>query len=400
MLKNAFIKKATQSLFYFTACALLIACGENKLESNTPTNEDDSPRSPSFSGTYSGSVNIDLSAEPQIQRDSLAGTTQIILQFVPRSADNTPLSPEEVKVSLLINGEEIDRESMIESSSEQLAFNVNLGLVLDASSSMTYPTEEPAFTAMLEAAKNSIQTGAQIWAEQEGDFSFHTTWFNNYILSSINDENNIWTAESIQGIPFPRKRLDFTRLYAASDYAIERMSENVNEPLSDVKDQNIILIFSDGDDNKSSHDDSEVQPKYLTTEDGDDYVQLGREGISLNTLVENINNQENISVHVIGMGDQLNTTALEAIAEAGGGFYLPNPDASDLEKPFQRVIQEFTTLQTHGVITPIPAGNEYTFTLRVENATGRDSVDCSFQIRIEAESAEIVKEDNAQTCAP
>lgn len=401
MQKKSFIKTTTTALFGLLASTLLIACGENKLESRDPNVTDES-RTPSFSGTYAGSVNIDLSAEPEITRDISAGTTEIILQFVPRNADNTPLSPEQVKVTLLINGNKIGSESLIDSRSEQLAFNVNLGLVLDASSSMAYPLDEPAFTAMLDAAKTSIETGVELWAEQEGEFSFHTTWFNNSILSSVNSESNNWIAESILDIPHPRRQLDFTRLYAASDYAIEKMAENVTEIQSNVRDQNLILIFSDGVDNKSHFNDADVPAKHLKINNNDEYVQLGWEDTSLEELIENIKSHDNVSVHVIGMGDELdiNASALQSIADAGNGEYLPNPDAADLEKPFQRVIQEFTTLQTFGVITPVPAGHDYTFTLRVENATGGDSVDCSFQIRIEEESAVIVKEENEETCAP
>ena len=53
---------------------------------------------------------------------------------------------------------------------------------------------------------------------------------------------------------------------------------------------------------------------------------------------------------------------------------------AEIEKPFQRVIQEFTTLQTHGANIPLKSG-EYKFTLRVENAAGSDAAEHSFRFK-------------------
>ncbi|HFE38990.1 MAG TPA: VWA domain-containing protein [Gammaproteobacteria bacterium] len=398
---NAYPQNVLRILGCIIFFAFLGACGDNKLEtpSNEPGSENNEPQPPSTKGTYAGNVVIDLRTKPELNRDPLAETTEIILQFVPRNSDNFPLSPEQVIVSMRINDEAIDPESIIESSSEQLAFNVNLGLVLDASSSMALPPEDPPFPAMLEAAKNSVEKGFEIWAEQEGEFSFHTTWFNNAIFSSVDTADQQWAADDIMDIPLPRRSGQFTRLYAAVDYAVEKMAENASDPLSEVRDQNIILVFSDGKDNHSSKDDADAPVQQLFTKNDAEYQQLGREKTTLETLLEDIDTQENISVHVIGMGDKISVDNLKSIAEAGNGLYLQNPDASDLDKPFQRVIQEFTTLQTQGIVTPKPVG-EYKFTLRVENALGKEAAECSFQFKIEAESAALINTDGENICTP
>ncbi len=379
--------KNTLRIFFIVIIApILASCGNKIQNGNEPTGNTDNPNKPTFSDTYSGDIVIDLKSGPEISLNA-SSITEIILQFIPRTTESLPLSPKQVEVSMLIDDKKVDLESIISSSSEQLAFNVNFELVLDASYSMVVSHESEAFTPMLESAKNSVQKGIDIWAEQEGRFSFHTTWFNNDILSSLNTLDRQWTANDITDIPLPRSG-DFTRLFAAADFAIE----NMNTPGNDLgqRDQNILLIFSDGEDNLSNvNDNGDLPTSTFTTVNGAEYTKHGRNLTTLDDLLETIDEQENLSVHVIGMGSEINVDDLQSIANAGNGLYLQNPDASDIEKPFQRVIQEFTTVQTHGIKIPKPAG-EYKFTLRVKNVINQNAAEYSFQFRTGNGSAEII----------
>ena len=372
-------------LFSLLFVISFISCGGNKLDSE----DHNISQSPNGEGTYAGKVKIDLTAQPEIELDPNSETTKIILQFIPRNAENFPLTPEQVKVTLLLDDKKIDDEAHIENSSEQLAFNINFGLVLDASYSMLVSHgDEEAFTPMLQSAKNSVQKGIDIWSDQEGTFSFHTTWFNSAIYSSLDNATQQWRAEDLLSIPRPKSGA-FTRLYSATDYAIEKMAESITENEQGPRDQNIILVFSDGEDNYSWHNDQDIPTTTDSTSNDADFVKLGYADTNLEDLVTTINNQDNLSVHVISLGTNINASNLQTIATAGKGLYLENPDARDLEKPFQQVIQEFTTLQSHGAIMPLQAG-EYKFTLRVENALGRDAVEYSFLFKTGEGTAEII----------
>ena len=393
MQKNGLTRNVFYVLFCLLVSILLIACGGNKLGSDDPTETEPKVSSaPSTTGIYSDKVLIDLTAEPEISIDPEFETTEVILQFIPRNEGNFPLTPEQVKVSLLLDDEEIDPEGHIRSSSQQLAFNVNFGLVLDSSYSMLVSHgDNEAFTPMLESAQNSVQKGIDIWSEQEGKFSFHTTWFNTAIYSSINTSIQQWAAEDITFIPQPQSG-GFTRLFAATEYAIERMNEATADEELGPRDQNILLVFSDGQDNFSHYEkDKDDEPLRLTTENDAEYEKIGHAATDLTGLVETIGSQENLSIHVIGLGEKINVDDLQTIATAGNGLYLQNPGVEDIEKPFQRVIQEFTTLQTHGANIPLKAG-EYKFTLRVENAAGSDFAEYSFRFKNEDGNVEIIPE--------
>jgi len=388
----------TRNFFYVLFCLLvstfLIACGGSKLDNDSNDNPTDSKVStaPSTTGIYSDKVFIDLTAEPEVNVDPTFETTEVILQFIPRNESDFPLTPEQVKVSLFLDDQEIDPEGKIQSSSQQLAFNVNFGLVLDSSYSMLVSHgDNEAFTPMLESAQNSVQKGIDIWSEQEGKFSFHTTWFNTSIYSSVNTSIQQWTAEDITFIPQPQSG-DFTRLFSATEYAIERMKEAIADEELGPRDQNILLVFSDGQDNFSHYEkDKDNDSIRLTTENDAEYEKIGHAATELTDLVETIGAQDNLSVHVIGLGEKINIDDLQAIATAGNGLYLQNPGVEEIEKPFQRVIQEFTTLQTHGANIPLKAG-EYKFTLRVENAAGSDAAEYSFRFKTGDGSAEIIPE--------
>jgi len=391
MRKNVVATKSFLGFFFLIVTLLLSACGGGRLEGDEViVNTEPEPELKEFtSGVYSGKVKIDITADPEL-RVTNKQSTEIILQFIPRNKDNLPLSSEHVKVTMLVDDSQITDESHIESSEEQLAFNVNFGLVLDSSYSMLVSHgDNEAFTPMLNSAKDAVQKGIDIWSGQKGNFSFHTTWFSTSIYSSIDTTNHQWTPNDLTFIPRPKSG-DFTRLFAATDYAVEKMSLDTPEDQMGPRDQNIILVFSDGVDTYSySTLDKDTAPLHLNTDNNAEYLKLGRDTTTLEDLVSRINSKNKLSVHVIGMGNNINITDLQAIATAGNGLYLQNPNADEIDKPFQRIIQEFTTLQTHGADIPLADG-EYKFTLHVENAAGTDFADYTFSFKTLEGVAEII----------
>jgi len=362
--------------------------GEPKSSSNNPGTNNTTP--PDKSQPYDGKVVLNLTGEPEISLNE--GLTSIIFQFIPRNEDNFPLSPDQVNVSFKIDDEDVDVESYLETTAEELVFNVNFGLVLDASYSMKVAHDSDAFPPMLEAAKRSVETGIEIWSKREDQFNFHTTWFNNYIYSSVNTINRQWNPNDITSIPDPESG-SFTKLFAAIDYQIENLSNILaNSETKGPRDQNIILVFSDGADNYSQYDNSsDSDGQQFSTDSGARYKRLGRKETTKNDVIARIGNEANLTIHVIALGekDKIKATDLEEISNAGSGIFKHNPNTSEIDTLFEFAIQQFTTLQTHGVKMPILDG-EYKFTILVENEVGNNFAEHSFNFKTGDEGASII----------
>ncbi|MDH5257070.1 MAG: VWA domain-containing protein, partial [Gammaproteobacteria bacterium] len=342
------------------------------------------------SGNYAGNVVIDLLADsPKVsqQTDGLK-LTNVVLQFIPRDANGFPLASEQIDVEMEVNGKAIDIESHLESTADELQFNVNFGLVLDTSYSMV---ERNALTPMLEAAQQSVQSGVDIWKEKPGTFNFYTSWFNNYIFYSVDSALTNWTPQDISTIPTPEQR-SFTKLYSAIDFMINKLDALPRSETSSIApaDQNIILVFSDGEDNYSFNDNSGSENTSTNYTDlGAEYTKTGYKKTTLPDLINKLEASNNLTVHVIGLGDTINETNLQKIVNSGNGTFRKNPDSDDLLTVFDGAVQEFTTLQTHGAALPLPPGN-HTFTLRVKNKSGNLFAEHTFAFTTDGETASIL----------
>jgi len=358
----------------FTSSIFLSACGGGNI---TDLLDEGQTRSTPIdaNGRYAGDVAIDIlqnSPTLSVQPDD---RTNVVLQFIPRDSNGLPLSSNQIDIELRVNGKSISVESRLESTASELEFNVNFGLVLDASYSMV---AREAFTPMLNAASRSVQSGIGIWEKNSGEFNFYTTWFNDFISSA--DEN--WSAADIKSISAPVTNVNnSTKLFSAIDFMVNKLNAlpKANKSEKTPADQNIILVFSDGKDEFSwSGKNANSEPEYSFTDNGSAYTTVGYKSTSLNKdLIPNIKQSENLTVHVIGLGNTIVEEDLSQIAKAGGGTFQKNPNADNLNTIFDRVAMEFTTLQTQGASLTLPPG-EYSFSLRLKNKAGSKFVDYNF----------------------
>ena len=82
---------------------------------------------------------------------------------------------------------------------------------------------------------------------------------------------------------------------------------------------------------------------------------------------------------MIGLGSAINANELTQIAAAGDGIFQNNPSSQNLGTLFQRVLQEFTTIQTRGAEIPLPPG-DYEFTLTARNKAGGNPSSYKFRM--------------------
>jgi len=346
--------------------AILSACGGGNLNE---VSKDESELD--AEGNYSGKVKIEWVTEPTINygNDKIAN---IVVQFIPRTQNNLPLSPEQVDITLQINDRDIGVESRLSSSSEALAYNVHYSLVLDASYSMLV---SQSFNPMLNAAKRSVEAGLEIWNQRPGKFTFQATWFDSFIYASMNNETQSWTSTDITTIPAPLEDT-YTKLYASIDYALDAINNRADTENS----QNVMLIFSDGEDTYSFVNNSgDEQTNSVSS--GAEYIKTGRVETTLATVLNKIRSAKNLSVHVVGLGENIDADSLTAIANASNGLYLPNPQTDEIVNLFDRVTKEFTTLQSQGVKKPLNVG-VHKFTLIIKNKANGVTTEYNFRLQL------------------
>jgi len=376
-------RAALKSIFLLSLFFSLFACGGGDDLNDINKGEQPekiAPQEVIELENYSGDLAIDVISKPVITYNPDDGVTNIVVQFVPRTAPGAfPLTPEQVIVGFKFDDELIGPETHYESTPQELAFNINFGLVLDASYSMIVKnsdSETDAFTPMLSAARTSVQKGVDIWENRAGSFNFKTLWFESFLYYGVDNENHVWSANDITTIPKPVDKT-FTKLFAALDFMLEKIALEKQE-----NTQNIVLLFSDGFDNYSHFDNSqseELDDTPLVTSSGAEYLKLGSTTKTLADVVQRINGMENLTVHVIGLGDEssISVEDLKEISTAGRGLYLENPDNDSILDLFSRVTQEFTTIQSHGLKRSFPSG-QHKFTLTVKNKSGQGQTEYSF----------------------
>ena len=110
-------------------------------------------------GASSG-LKLEITQPPQVTWLSTNGKTQVILQYSVRDSSGLPLTEDQVEVTLKLDGNPIDVESLLNQSSTELEVNLYFAMVLDASFSMTQHNP-PAFEPMKTAARDSYQAGTR-----------------------------------------------------------------------------------------------------------------------------------------------------------------------------------------------------------------------------------------------
>jgi len=328
-------------------------------------------------GSASSGVTLDMTQDPQVTWLSTNGKTQVILQFTVRDDGDLPLTEDEVNVRLELDGDPIDVESVLNQSSTELEVNLYFAMVLDASFSMTQHNP-PAFEPMKMAASDSYQQVLNLWSTRPGNVKFSLIWFDEVMNQSLYNLGAArdWVPDDILSIPAPTAgtatKLD-SAVKVMADYL---RSEYVNGTFNGARDQYVMLVFSDGADNYSYWDNSPINTT-LNTSSGASYRQFGTVPTTLEEAEAAIAAHPRLTTHVIGLGSAINAAELNRIAQAGNGTFQTNPSSQNIGDLFDRVLSEFTTIQTRGAEIPLPPG-DYDFTLTVSNKAGGDPASYTF----------------------
>lgn len=363
----------------------LVACNSDgpppaKSQNQQTNNTGNSPQNGNTSG--SSELSLTVSSDPDVSWNEADSTTTVTVQFVVRDGDGVPLEEDEYDVSLLVNDLPVNSEAMLGQESEELEVNLYLSMVLDASSSMLLHTPS-AFAPMTQAAENTYQEAKNLWLTRPGEIKFSAIWFNNLINQSHDDEaTKIWQPSDLSSISSPPPSGAFTKLYSAISVMTEHLqSEYTSGVFNGSRDQYVMLIFSDGDDTYSHVDNAETNPNQLrTTLSGASFHEFGTVATTIEDTTALVQSHPRLTTHVIGLGSEINKAKLEEIANAGNGVFLENPSSEKIDELFDRVMKEFTTMQTNGVKFPFLPG-EHKFTLRVTDKTSEESDDYTFNFR-------------------
>ena len=325
-----------------------------------------------------GPLDVTLASNPSIQYNPTNGKTSIIVQFMVREQSGRPLSDGSYTTTMLVDNEPLDVESLLDRSSQELAVNLNFAMVLDASYSML-EHNPPAFEPMKQAARDTHQSVLDTWKQRSGKVNFNLIWFAEVVNQSIRvpGVNREWVPDDILTLPAPQAGTA-TRLYGATRRMTDTMISDFKGGIAaGPRDHHVMVVFSDGKDNYSYFDNSALS-QTLTTNSGASYRQSGTTPTTLDDVKSAIAAHPQLSVHVIGLGSSINDVELQAIADAGRGVFLKNPDSSRLDQLFDDVLAEFITLRTEGALIPMPPG-DYTFTLRVTNSAATASDEYTFR---------------------
>jgi hypothetical protein len=280
---------------------------------------------------------------------------------------------------LKINNNPIDVESLLNQSSNELEVNLYFAMVLDASYSMTQHNP-PAFEPMKTAARDSYQQVLDLWSTRPGTVKFSLIWFEELMNQSEYNVNTArdWLPDDILSIPEPLAGTATKLQSAVKTMADHLQSEYDNGVFNGPRDQYVMLVFSDGADNYSYWDNSAINNSRSTTT-GASYRQYGTPATTLEAAETAITAHPHLTTHVIGLGSAINADELSRIAQAGNGIFQANPASDDISQLFQRVMQEFTTIQTRGAEIPLPPG-DYDFTLTVNNTSSGHQDSYSFRM--------------------
>jgi hypothetical protein len=344
------------------------------------SSEEESPVAP-----VSASVEIEMTSDPTVQFSPTSGKTTNVVQFIARDKYGNPLDADDVTVELLLDSRPVDNESLLQADSEELSSSINLGMVLDASYSMLLHSP-PAFDPMLNAARNAVVEGLALYEGRPGTFTWDVAWFNETV-SSPAVAGRKWLPDDLLTIPEPGPGTA-TKMFAAVERQAKLMLDQYATVANGPHDHHVMILLSDGADNYSWFDNSSFINGGVTTS-GAPYDVTGWTTTDQTIAVDAITQHPNLTVHVLGLGSDVQDDQLEPLADAGGGRYLKNPSSSQLEDLFESVTREFATIQDHGATMPLSPG-DYTFTLRVRTVRGNARDEYSFDFHGGDESARVL----------
>ena len=296
------------------------------------------------------------------------GAARIIVQYTVKDESGRNLvtgeeQTENLMTTLFVDGKAMDLEAQLSSDSELLKSDLVLSLVLDASYSML-KHQPPAFEPMKDAAQDILHETQALWAQTSSDFYWQLLWFDSALYRPLdNMAGEPWSIDDIAVIPDPVEGT-YTALYKAINKMITTHQQLYDANIAaGPRDQHIMLVLSDGDDNQAHVDNSD-----LYNEESVNMRYWRKEGggtTDLSQVQSNLSKASFLRTFVIGFGslvDEDLAQTLKNLADSGGGQYFYGANANNLDELFSAVQKEFITLQTLGVEVPL-APDEYTFSL-------------------------------------
>jgi hypothetical protein len=329
--------------------ASLVACGDG------------------FDRPPSAPPHLELQGTPVATFDPATGKTTVVLDFLVRDAGGGSVDPSTATLRRLVDGREVDVESVPDFRDTRLASNLRLGMVLDASYSML-TWQPPAFEAMKQAARSTQQAiQAQYAAWNTGTFSSSLVWFQDQYVCE--PSTPAMTDAAILDIPEPRPG-DATKLLAATTRMVDRLRQQRDASPADAS-RYAVVLFTDGWDNYSWYDNSGA-PATSHPATGGSFTCRGDPATTLAALLEKLRAFPELEVHVIGLGNTIQASELSAIAEAGRGRFVSNPDSGQVAALFREIAREFTTVRRDGITMPLPPGEyEYVQEVALNGAVAR-----------------------------
>ncbi|WP_437294864.1 hypothetical protein [Sorangium sp. So ce426] len=358
------------------------------------------------------SLTVEFQRTPLVQ--SANGRTVVLVDFVVRRADRTPLEPADVDVVLSVDSKKLDVESLLTKADKRLKANLNLHLVLDASFSMlSQPlknktnTASNAFELMLSTAAESRDKVRTIWRNKSEDATVNVelTLFDKWIYHADGE----WTDAQIMDFPPPGAGTE-TKLLGATHFAATRMkAQHDSMVASGERDKHVMIAFTDGQDNISTLDNTESPdpttcpgfcspPTRPRCQDGSlvpncpnesdglchtakleaPYTSVGYPCVDRSAVADAFLGHPSLEVHVIGLGSEVDESELEYLASYGHGSFVQGGAADDIPQLFADVLKEFVTINSQGADIPQPAGN-YRFSLEITDRERPSSrARCSF----------------------
>ncbi|ABS27398.1 hypothetical protein [Anaeromyxobacter sp. Fw109-5] len=304
---------------------------------------------------------VELQGAPVAIFQPTTGKTTVALDFLVRDPGGKPVDPATAQIRRLVNGQEVDIESVPDFRDTKLSANLRVGMVLDASYSMTQ-WQPPAFEPMKQAALDTqVSIRNQFTAWNTGTFSALLDWFQDEYVC---DGSPALPDAAVLDIPTPIPG-DATKLFAATARMVDRMKQQYDAIVAPgPSDQFAMVVFTDGWDNYSWFDNSAAAAFSLSAAGGT-FSCAGTAPMTLDGLLEKLRAFPQLQVHVIGLGNTIKASELSAIAETGHGRFVSNPNSDQVAYLFQEIAREFTTARRDGVTMPLPPG-EYQYEHQVE----------------------------------
>jgi hypothetical protein len=309
---------------------------------------------------------LEVQGDPVAVFDAATGKTTVSLDFLARAADGKPLDTSTLEVTRYVDDRLADVESTADVKDTRLSTNLTIGMVLDVSYSlMTW--SPPAFAPMKQAAVDSAKAiRAQFAQWNSGSLTVATRWFQDqYVCEPA--ATGVQTDGALLAIPSPQPG-DATKLYAATAGMIDRLAQAYAGSAGTARDHFALVVFTDGYDNYSWHDDSALAAKQVPVTGGT-FDCRGAPASSLDQVLEKLAAFPQLKVYVIGLGNQVNTAELQRVVSAGGGRLVHSANSGDVAALFTDVTREFTTVRRDGVKMPLPPGR-YEYAEEVATAAG------------------------------